>query len=253
MSQLPASIQLYSLRNLPSLGDILDTVKSAGYDHVELIGSHLDDAIAVKAQLDARGLKVSSAHVGIAALRDRFDAIMQACKLLGFTQLFMPAVPPEERASTEPYWTFLGRELGQMAWRAKDHGVQLGYHNHHWEMVVQADGRTALDCLFDGAGKAPLTWQVDVAWLVRGGVDPVHYLQKYKDRVVSVHAKDLAPAGTCADEDGWADVGHGTLDWRNSLAAASVANGARWFVAEHDKPNDPARFARNSFAFLHSL
>lgn len=253
MSHPPLSIQLYSLRNLPSLADILDTVKAAGYEHVELIGSHLDDAAQVKAQLDARGLKVSSAHVGIAALRERFDLIMQACKLLGFSQLFMPSVPPEERQSPDPYWTELGRELGQMALRAQQHGVQLGYHNHHWELVVQADGRTALDCLFDGAGSAPLTWQADVAWLVRGEADPVALLEKYKSRVVSVHAKDLAVAGTCLDEDGWADVGHGVLDWRHRLAAASVACGAKWFVAEHDKPADPARFTRNSFQFLNSL
>jgi hypothetical protein len=253
MSHPPLSIQLYSLRALPALSHILDTVKLAGYSHVELIGSHLDDSQAVKQQLDARSLSVSSSHVGIAALRDRFDRIMQACKLLGFTQLFMPAVPPEERQSIEPYWTFLGRELGQMAWRAKEHGVQLGYHNHHWEMNVQADGRTALDCLFEGAGNAPLTWQVDVAWLVRGGVDPLHYLKKYASRIVSVHAKDIALPDTCLDEDGWADVGHGVLDWRGSLAPQSVACGAQWFVSEHDKPNDPVRFSRNSFAFLNSL
>ena len=249
----PLSIQLYSLRTLPSLDAILDTVKAAGYQHVELIGSHLDDAARVRQALDQRGLSVSSSHVGIAALRERFDAVMQACKTLGFTQLFMPSVPPDERQSPDPYWTFLGRELGQMAWRATDRGIALGYHNHHWELHAQADGRTALECLFAGAGNAPLKWQADVAWLVRGGADPVALLQRHKDRVVSVHAKDLAPANTKLDEDGWEDVGHGVLDWRNTLAAASVANGARWLVAEHDKPSDPARFARNSYAFLNSL
>jgi sugar phosphate isomerase/epimerase len=249
----PLSIQLYSLRTLPSLEDILDTVKSAGYQHVELIGGHLDDAARVRLALDQRALTVSSSHVGIAALRDRFETIMQACKTLGFTQLFMPSVPPEERQSPEPYWTGLGRELAQMAWRAKDHGIELGYHNHHWELNVQTDGRTALACLFDAAGKAPLKWQADVAWLVRGAADPVELMARYKDRLTSIHAKDLAPANTKLDEDGWDDVGHGVLDWRNTLAVASVANGAKWLVAEHDKPSDPARFARNSFTFLNSL
>lgn len=249
----PLSIQLYSLRTLPGLPDILDTVEAAGYRHVELIGSHLDDAVNVRKQLDARGLAVSSSHVGMAALRERFDAVMAACKTLGFTQLFMPSVPPDERQSVEPYWTNLGRELGQMARRARDHGIELGYHNHHWELTAQADGRSALDCLFAGAGDAALTWQADVAWLVRGGADPVALMQQHKSRVVSVHAKDLAPAGTKLDEDGWADVGHGVLDWRGRLAQAAVGNGARWLVAEHDKPSDPARFARNSFTFLNSL
>ncbi len=249
----PLSIQLYSLRNLPSLDAILDCAKAAGYSRVELIGSHLDDATNVRKALDARGLKVSSAHVSMAALRDRFDVIMQACKTLGFTQLFMPSVPPEERQSPEPYWTALGRELAQMAWRAQDHGIELGYHNHHWELNKQADGRTALDCLFEGAGKAPLKWQADVAWLVRGGADPTALMAQHADRVTSVHAKDLAPANTKLDEDGWEDVGHGVMDWRGKLAQASVESGARWLVAEHDKPSDPARFARNSFAFLNSL
>ena len=249
----PISIQLYSLRNLPSLEQVLDTVKAAGYAHVELIGSHLDDAVNVKAALDARGLKVSSSHVSMAALRERFDTIMQACKTLGFTQLFMPASPPDERQSLEPYWTFLGRELAQMAWRAKSQGVELGYHNHHWELNQQPDGRTARECLFAGAGNSPLKWQVDVAWLVRGGADPVALMTQYKERVNSLHAKDLAAPDTKLDEDGWEDVGLGVLDWRSRLAAAGVASGAQWLVAEHDKPNDPARFARNSFSFLNSL
>ncbi len=249
----PLSIQLYSLRTLPGLPEVLDTVKAAGYYNVELIGSHLDDAANVRQQLDQRGLAVSSSHVGMTALRERFDTIMAACKTLGFTQLFMPSVPAEERQSAEPYWTNLGRELGQMAQRAKEQGVQLGYHNHHWELNVQANGRTALDCLFAGAGEAHLTWQADVAWLVRGGADPVALMRKHKSRVVSVHAKDLAPEGGKLDEDGWADVGHGVLDWRGQLAQAAIDSGARWLVAEHDKPSDPARFARNSFSFLNSL
>jgi sugar phosphate isomerase/epimerase len=247
------SIQLYSLRTLPSLDSILDTAKNAGYQYVELIGGHLDDAANVKKALDARDLKVSSAHVGMLALRERFDLIMQACKTLEFTRLYMPASPPEERNSTEPYWTFLGRELAQMAWRAQAHGIELGYHNHHWELKPQEGGKTALECLFAGAGNSPLKWQVDLAWLVRGGADPLVWLENYKSRINSVHAKDLAVEGSKLDEDGWDDVGHGVLDWRGRFAPVCQANGVQWFVAEHDKPNDPVRFANNSFKFLQTL
>ncbi len=251
-TKTPISIQLFSLRNLAGLDLQLDTAAAAGYRHVELIGSHLDDAAGTRAKLDARGLSASSAHVGIVALRERFDAVMDACKQLGFTQLFMPAVPPAERDSEGPYWVALGQELGRMATRAHTQGVDLGYHNHHWELQTKADGRTALEWFFDGATGTPLTWQVDVAWLVRGGADPAALMQRYAKRVVSAHAKDLAPAGEKLDEDGWADVGHGVLDWA-ALSLACRAAGAQWFVAEHDKPNDPARFAKASFAYLNSL
>ena len=86
----------------------------------------------------------------------------------------------------------------------------------------------------------------------------VAYLRKFHNltRCTMVPTQALRaelPAGTKLDEDGWADVGDGVLDWRGQLAPAALANGARWLVAEHDKPSDPARFARRSFAFLNSL
>ena len=64
--------------------------------------------------------------------------------------------------------------------------------------------------------------------------------------------KDIAPAGQNRDQDGWADVGAGVLDWRDLWRACRDA-GARWMVVEHDKPKDPARSARASFAFLRSI
>ncbi|WP_240648228.1 sugar phosphate isomerase/epimerase family protein [Pararobbsia silviterrae] len=249
---LPISIQIYSMRNIGNLDQELDTVAAAGYRNVELIGAHLDDAVNVRAKLDARGLKASSSHVSLDALRTRFDTVAAACKTLGFTQLFMPAVPPAERDADGPYWSALGRELGDYARRFAEQGIDLGYHNHHWELKQKEGGKNALELLFEGAAGSPLTWQADVAWLVRGGVDPKVWLKRYSDRVVSVHAKDIAPEGQALDEDGWADVGTGVLDWHD-LADASRAAGARWFVAEHDKPSDPGRFARASFTFLNSL
>ena len=98
-NSLPISVQLYSLRNLDGLDRQLDVVQAAGYRHVELLGSHLDDAKGTKAKLDARGLTPSSSHVGIAALRERPEAIAAASRLLGIKQLFMPAVPVAERDS----------------------------------------------------------------------------------------------------------------------------------------------------------
>lgn len=249
---LPISIQIYSLRNLGDLDRQLDTVAQAGFRHVELIGSQLDEAAATRDRLTARGLTASSSHVSIAALRERFDVVAEACKTIGFTQLFMPSVPAAERDSEGPYWQALGRELGGYAKRLAAQGIALGYHNHHWELKTKEGGATALELLFEAAADSPLSWQVDVAWLVRGGADPLAWLKRYTGRVASAHAKDLAPAGQKLDEDGWADVGSGTMDWP-TLAAACRAAGARSLVAEHDNPSDGARFARNAFAYLSRL
>jgi sugar phosphate isomerase/epimerase len=164
----------------------------------------------------------------------------------------MPAVPPEQRAMAADGWRALGRELGELAERFKAQGVELGYHNHHWELEPKEGDRTALELLFEAAEGSPLSWQADVAWLVRGGVEPKAWLERYRDRLVSAHVKDIAPAGQNEDEDGWADVGAGVLDWRDLWQACRDA-GARWMVVEHDKPGDPARSARASFDFLNSM
>ncbi len=252
MSILPISIQIYSLRSLGSLDAMLDCVKQAGYRNVELIGSQLDDAAATRRALEARGLSASSSHVSIAALRDKLPAVLAACKTLGFTDLYMPSVPAEERHSAGDYWLALGCELGDLSRQCAKEGVRLGYHNHHWELEEKAPGKTALDLLWQGASDSTLAWQMDAAWMVRGKADPQAWMQRFKGRVTAVHAKDLASEGEKLDEDGWADVGHGTMDWP-VLARDAKAAGATWLVAEHDKPNDPARFARNSFVYLSGL
>jgi sugar phosphate isomerase/epimerase len=246
------SIQLYTLRSSNDLDRVLDTVRAAGFRYAEGVGAHLDDAANVKAKLEARGLQFSSSHVSLAALRDRPDAVVGACRQLGFDQLFMPAVPPEQRDMDAAGWRALGRELGALARRFADEGIRLGYHNHNWELKQKDGAVTALELIFAEAEHSPLAWQADVAWLVRGGAKPDEWLQRYRERLISAHVKDIAPAGTALDEDGWADVGAGVLDWR-SLWQTCRELGAKWMVVEHDKPSDPARCARASFAFLSKL
>jgi len=246
------SIQLYTLRSLENLDRILDIVAEAGYRNVETVGSHLDDAANVRAKLDARGLKASSSHVSLAALREKPDAVLEACRTLGFTDLFMPAVPPEQRDMAAEGWRSLGQELGGMAERFRQQGIRLGYHNHHWELKPKDGDKTALELIFEAAGGSPLAWQVDVAWLVRGDADPKRWIDRYRDRVASAHVKDIAPAGQNEDQDGWADVGSGVLDWRDLWRACRDA-GARTMVVEHDKPADPAQTARASFAHLRNI
>jgi len=246
------SIQLYSLRELVTLDAVLDAAAAAGYRHVELIGSHLADPAATKSKLGEYGLKPSSSHVGMDQLRAAPDAMIEACDVLGLSELYMPAVPGGQRQMDAAGWRALGRELGQIAERFAESGVALGYHNHDWELAEKEAGATALDLIFDAAGSSPLSWQADIAWLVRGGADPKVWLQKLQPRLRSAHVKDIAPAGQNVDQDGWSDVGAGTLDWPDLWQTARAA-GAGWMVVEHDKPKDPAACARNSFDFLNAM
>ncbi len=246
------SIQLYTLRELGDVDQVLDAAAAAGFRHVEMIGSHLEDAERMRRKLEIRGLEGSSSHVGLGQLREKPEAIMAACETLGVTELYMPAVPPDDRDMDAAGWRALGAELGDLAEDFQTAGIRLGYHNHHWEMKLKDGEKTALDLIFEAAGAAPLTWQADVAWLVRGNAEPTSWLSRHRDRLLSAHVKDIAPEGSGLEEDGWADVGHGVLDWPK-LWEACRANGAGWMVVEHDKPADPASSVRRSYDFLVSM
>jgi sugar phosphate isomerase/epimerase len=131
----------------------------------------------------------------------------------------------------------------------KPQGIALGYHNHDWELPPFADGTTPLQHLFEGAEGSPLTFEADLAWIVRGGADPVAWLEKLQSRLTAVHVKDLAPDGQNPEEDGWADIGKGKMDWP-SLWRKSLELGAKWMILEHDNPKDPIAFAEASRNYL---
>jgi sugar phosphate isomerase/epimerase len=214
-----------------------------GYKRVEPFGGLLGDAARLKRLLDQHGMTAPTCHVGLDRLRADLTATIAICRDLGVRTVFAPAPPLGERDGGEAKWRALGRELAQLGMRVTAEGLGFGWHNHSWEYQKAADGRFFLDVMF---AEAPdLLWQADLAWITRGGGDPVAELRRHKSRVVSCHIKDIAPAGQCLDEDGWADPGHGVLDWTSIQAAMTEAE-VKLLVVEHDKPNDVARFARRA-------
>ena len=126
----------------------------------------------------------------------------------------------------------------KIAQKVKDEGMTLLYHNHSFEFG-RYDGKLGLEHLLDSAPDLGL--ELDVGWCQEGGVDPTPLLDKYAGRVKRLHVKDRAPEGENTDQDGWADVGHGVIDWPPLLKAAAKDAGAEWFVVEHDEPADPVR------------
>jgi len=81
---------------------------------------------------------------------------------------------------------------------------------------------------------------------------PKPVIDKLAGDTIAFHIKDIAPAGT-AEEDGWADVGHGTIDWKALWPHIAKAPKAGILVAEHDNPADWKRFAERSFASIKAL
>lgn len=237
------SFQLYSARFMGELEQQFEMLAALGYRKVEPYGGLFADVPRLQRLLTKYGMTAPTAHVGVDLWRADARATARICRDLGIDVAFAPAPPQGERDKDAEGWRTLGRELAEFGKAAEAEGLRFGWHNHHWEYGKAPDGRTFLELIF---AEAPdLLFEFDVAWAIRGGADPGTEIQKHAGRLVACHVKDLAPAGECLDEDGWADPGYGTMGWKD-LSGRLRKAGVKYFVAEHDKPNDVARFARRA-------
>jgi sugar phosphate isomerase/epimerase len=242
--------QLYSARNFPPLSDVLAKVARAGYKEVEGYGamySELDDAglAKLRAELDKNGLTMPTGHFSVDMLEGDPARSLKIAKALGVESIYAPYIMPDDRPKNGKGWHEFGARLQKMSKPFKDAGYDFGWHNHDFEFVALADGSLPIEQIY--AGGPDLSWEADIAWVIRGGADPLTWIEKLGSRITAVHVKDIAPAGQNEHEGGWADVGHGTVDWAG-LMKALRKTGARHFVVEHDNPSDLDRVVARSIA-----
>lgn len=247
--------QLYSARNYPPLADTLKLLADSGYSSVEGFGGvygEADEAAgkALKAQLDANGLSMPTGHFSIDALEQTPDKVIAFAKALGVEIVICPFLMPDQRPNSVEGWSDFGRRLQKAGGPIRAAGFGYAWHNHDFEFAHLEDGSVVLDRIFESA--PDLDWEADIAWIVRGKADPFAWIEKYKDRIVAVHVKDIAPAGEATDEGGWADVGHGTLPWAKLMPFLREHTKASHYIAEHDNPNDLKRMVTRSIASFQS-
>ena len=241
------SYQLYSSRLFPPLEDTLRMLADIGYTHVEGYGALVTDDEAMDAL--ARGLKdtgltMPSCHMGLNLCESDPDGVVKIADRFGVETVVIPYIMPEDRPTDAAGWQGFAARLAAVAKALAAAGLKLAYHNHDFEFVPLPDGTLPMDLILEhGQG---VLFEYDVAWAVRAGADPMAPITTYGSRIAIAHLKDIAATGEADDEDGWADVGHGTMDWPTLFQALKAA-GTRHFVMEHDNPSDHRRFAQRAF------
>jgi sugar phosphate isomerase/epimerase len=239
------SFQLYSARNFPPLETILKKVAALGYTQVEAYSGLFGDPAGLAAMVKANGLTMPTAHIGLDMLKDTAKSI-DVAGVLGIKTIYCPAIPKEARSQDEGKWVELAETLAGLGAIYNKAGLGFGWHNHDFEFAATASGKLPMNIILDLA--PTLQWEVDVAWLVKGKQAPSTWFDKYGDRITAIHVKDLAVPGEAVEEDGWADVGYGAMDWPAIYAAIKATTKAQYFVMEHDNPSDIDRFASRSIA-----
>ena len=244
------SYQLYSSRNFQPWTDVFKNLSMIGYKRVEGFGGIYQaslgpDAGRLKDELDKRDLKMPSGHFSLDQIED-YSSSFRIARSLGINLVACPHIAADKRPNDPAGWRAFGKRLAKAGEPFQKDGIEFAWHNHDFEFGKLADGSMPMTHILEAAPE--IGWEIDVAWVIRGGADPKKWIEDYGSRIVAVHVKDIAPDGQNADQDGWADVGRGTVDWKGLYKLLREKTPAQYFVMEHDNPSDATRFAKISYA-----
>ncbi len=232
--KLPIGIQLYTLRDLmrEDFRGTIEKVAAMGYPAVEFAGYGGMTAPQVRAMLDDLGLACAGTHEGFGGLQSDLEEKIEFNKAIGNKFIICPSMPGEYRkGGLEGYKTFAA-QLNTIGEKVKAAGMQFCYHNHAFEFE-KADGQVLYDVLMQETDPELVKAEVDVYWVVRGGIDPVELIKRYSGRVPLLHMKDMDPA-----DESFAPVGTGSIDLE-AVAKAGKASGTVWYIVEQDRTKRP--------------
>jgi sugar phosphate isomerase/epimerase len=151
-------------------------------------------------------------------------------------------------------WKWNAEQLNRVGELARKAGMRCGYHNHNIEFRSY-DGVVAFDELLRLTDPALVTIELDIAWVVTAGHDPVAYLRKHADRISLLHVKDVRKDLQVTQElrAQTTEVGSGQVNWKTVFAAASPKHIHHYFVEQENFERSPLEAVKISFDYLRRL
>ena len=255
-------LQLYSLRlqfdqNVPRT---LDLVKSYGVTEVETWDGVKGMTVAQEAaELKARGLRAVSAHMGYAAMKKDIAAVIRDAKTLGVDFIIIPSLPHGKEGLTVEDAHRIAADFNTFGAACQAAGLRFGSHPHGPEFrpTGGASGETVFDVIARETKPGLVSFEMDVFWAYQAGQDPVKLLEKYPDRWVALHVKDMrkgAPRGLFTGSAPPTDrvtLGAGEIDWPAILRVAQK-NGVQHYLIEDETPT-PLQCIPESVQYLKAL
>jgi sugar phosphate isomerase/epimerase len=217
VTQSNLSVQLYTVRDAiaEDLPLALERIAGIGFTQVEPYNFvvRLEE---YRTAFAANGLTAPSVHAKLSG--EDLDVIFAAARELGVKTVIDPHIDEARWTSPESI-AEIAAELNAMAVKAAEYGLNVGYHNHAFELEIQHDGVPALEILVAQLDDAVLI-ELDTYWAAVGGQDVPALLGRLGSRVQFLHVKD-GPI-TKGDKEQLA-VGAGAMPVEAILAANPTA------------------------------
>jgi inosose dehydratase len=148
---------------------------------------------------------------------------------------------PYPRTVTADDCKRLGKLLTQIGKRTADIGIPVGYHNH---MNTIGEHPQNLDLVLENSDPQYVKLELDTAHMVAGGGGPAKAIERYHDRLLFLHLKDVVDApmtGNAKYPFQWVELGRGKVDLPAVFTALEQVRFKGWAVVELDRVPDPSR------------
>lgn len=216
------SVQLYSVRDAidRDLDGTVARLAGLGFRNVEPYG-FADRVADYERALPAAGLAAPSGHASVIDSPEP-ERVFEAAARLGMQTVIDPFVAPE-RWTTADDARRIADQLSELVEQVTGYGLQLGYHNHHWEFGQRSEGRPVFAAFAERVDPR-VVLEIDVFWAAVGGVDPAAVLEDLEDRVGYLHVKDGRIDGDASVAvQQQLPAGEGDVDLAGALRAAPSA------------------------------
>src|SRR5689334_11685242 len=153
---------------------------------------------------------------------------------------------PKDRVVTSADYVRLGKLITEIGKRTADLGVSLGYHNH---MGTLGQSPEEVDQILQAADPRYAKLELDVAHYFQGGGDPAKAIEKYKDRLLFLHIKDVEPVPDAPNGKRpfrFVELGRGRVDLPAAFEALHKINFRGWAIVELDAVPDKSRTPKES-------
>ena len=255
-------LQLYSLRaqTKESTTGALDIAKSYGIKEVEVAGTGTLTPEQFAAELKSRGLVPVSGHFGYNLFDKDVAAVIRDAKTLGLKFVVVPYPPVgQDKMFSEELARKTAAKFNEWGEACKKAGLRFGYHPHGLEFrpTSSGSGETVFDILVRETKPEFVSFQMDVYWVQYAGQDPAKLLEKYPNRWVTLHIKDMLKGLATGVHTGGTPptakvtVGQGQIDYAAVLRAAQKIGVQHYFL--EDETPTPLQCIPDSFKYLRAL
>ena len=154
---------------------------------------------------------------------------------------------PRKQAITAADYKQLGHLITEIGKRTADLGIKLGYHNHLNSLSEHPEG---LDRLLNASDPRYVKLELDIAHYQAGGGDPAKAIEKYGERLLFLHIKDLGDPGPNPEDpknaENFLELGRGKVDLPAVFAALHKIKFRGWAVVELDHEPDKSKTPKES-------